>query len=647
MPESPTTRRLAQRAASAAPAEGAAHLSVTELSKSYADRRVLSGISFHARPGDRIGVIGENGSGKSTLLRILGGLERADDGTVAHSGSVGSLTQELPYPDDAPLGRVLDDAQHGALAARARIEDAARALAQRPEDPATAQDYADALEEAERAGAWEAEALRGETLTGLGLAGIAEDAPVGALSGGQRLRLALAALLLQAPHLILLDEPSNHLDDGALAYLEGVLRAWPGIVIFVSHDRSLLDAVATRILDFDPSPVPAAVLADAVLAEAVFTDPAPVDASSAPGAADLGVEDPETEDPETEDPGSGIGVRVWGTGYSAAREAQRAELSRWRERYAAEQQERAELIHEIQVGSREVNRKHESKSESRITRKFYADKDARVTARRARGARVRLEQLERVRLRRPPEPLRFAGFAAAADPRTPLPVAQSAEPALQVQELAVAGRLAPTSFEVERGGRLLLAGPNGAGKSTLLTILATAATAATPTPTIGAATGAIPGTAPASGPGAAAERLQARGRIAVAPDARIGYLPQETPVARPDRTAAEAYADAVGAELAEQRPLTASGLLAPRDARQAVGALSVGQRRRLALASLIADPPEILLLDEPSNHLSLTLVEELEEALEGFEGALIIATHDRRLRSRWEEAVLTLAPAGP
>lgn len=631
MPESPTTRRLAQRAASAAPAEGASHLSVTELSKCYADRRVLSDISFHARPGDRIGVIGENGSGKSTLLRILGGLERADDGTVAHSGSVGSLTQELPYPDDAPLGRVLDDAQHGALAARARIEDAARALAQRPEDPATAQDYADALEEAERAGAWEAEALRGETLTGLGLAGIAENAPVGALSGGQRLRLALAAVLLQAPHLILLDEPSNHLDDGALAYLEGVLRAWPGIVIFVSHDRSLLDAVATRILDFDPSPVPAAVLADAVLA----------DASSAPGAADLGV-----EDPETEDPGSGIGVRVWGTGYSAAREAQRAELSRWRERYAAEQQERAELIHEIQVGSREVNRKHESKSESRITRKFYADKDARVTARRARGARVRLEQLERVRLRRPPEPLRFAGFAAAADPRTPLPVAQSAEPAFQVQDLAVAGRLAPTSFEVERGGRLLLAGPNGAGKSTLLTILATAATP-TPTPTIGAAAGAIPGTAPASGSGAAADRLQARGRIAVAPDARIGYLPQETAVTRPDRTAAEAYADAVGAELAEQRPLTASGLLAPRDARQAVGTLSVGQRRRLALASLIADPPDILLLDEPSNHLSLTLVEELEEALEGFEGALIIATHDRRLRSRWEEAVLTLAPAGP
>lgn len=523
---------------------------------------------------------------------------------------------------------MLDDAQHGALAARARIEDAARALARRPEDPATAQDYAEALEEAERAGAWEAEALRGETLTGLGLAGIAEDAPVGALSGGQRLRLALAALLLQAPHLILLDEPSNHLDDGALAYLEGVLHAWPGIVIFVSHDRSLLDAVATRILDFDPSPVPAAVLADAVLAAA----------SSAPGTTVLGA-----EAPETEDPGSGIGVRVWGTGYSAAREAQRAELSRWRERYAAEQQERAELIHEIQVGSREVNRKHESKSESRITRKFYADKDARVTARRARGARVRLEQLERARLRRPPEPLRFAGFAASADPRTPLPVAQSAEPALRVQELAVAGRLAPTSFEVERGGRLLLAGPNGAGKSTLLTILATAAT---PTSTIGAASGTSPGTATASGSGAAAERLQARGRIAVAPDARIGYLPQETAVARPDRTAAEAYADAVGAELAEQRPLTASGLLAPRDARQAVGALSVGQRRRLALASLIADPPEILLLDEPSNHLSLTLVEELEEALEGFEGALIIATHDRSLRSRWEEAVLTLAPAG-
>ncbi|MBL3686013.1 ABC transporter ATP-binding protein [Leucobacter zeae] len=590
------------------------HLSVEDVSHDFGDRRVLSGISFSAAPGDRIGLIGENGTGKSTLLRIIAGDLEPDAGAVALPGSVGLLVQELPYAAEDPVSRVLDDAQRQVLDALERLEELAAGYAEAPDDAATARAYAEALEEAERGDAWSAEARRGETLTGLGLGGIPETRPIGRLSGGQRLRLGLAALLLRAPHTLLLDEPSNHLDDASAAYLERVLHDWPGIVIVASHDRALLDAVTTRILDLDPLPIAAAVLADAE-EHGEGTGP------------EAGVGSELLSAPVTDDSGSGLGARLWGVGYSAARAERRAEMRRWRDRYASETEEREALVHEIEVGSREVNRKHESKSEAKITRKFYADKDARVTARRARNARVRLESLERERVRRPPEPLRFAGFAAVDEsgPGTPQEHSGNAAPrladapVLAADELALDGRLAPTSFELAPRGRVMLAGPNGAGKSTLLAILA--------------------GELEADGGSFAVGTADGR--------ARIGYLPQEVEFARPERTAAAHYREAVGADVAEALPLELTGLIAARDLDRPVGTLSVGQRRRLALAALVADPPPILLLDEPTNHLSLTLVEELEEALRAYAGALVIATHDRWLRSLWNGETVPIAPPAP
>jgi len=616
-----TTPDLAAAARAARSDTGATtltHLSVEGISKSFGERRVLSDVSFTAKARDRVGLIGENGTGKSTLLRLLAGAEEPDAGAVRVPGTVGLLAQELPYPDDAPLGRVLDDAQRPALDVLVRIERLGASLADHPGDARIAADYASSLEEAERSDAWSAEAQRGETVSGLGLGGIPASRPIGHLSGGQRLRLALAAILLEAPHTLLLDEPSNHLDDASAAYLERVLVSWPGIVIVASHDRALLDAVTTRILDLDPLPLVAAELADAASPET----PAPREAREtlSPAHAAAPAEG-------TDDTGSGMGARLWGVGYSAARAERRAEMERWRSRYAAETEERGALRHEIEVGSREVNRKHESKSEAKITRKFYADKDARVTSRRARNARVRLEALERDRVRRPPEPLRFAGFASR-DPaagKIPNPEAGTAReseirelrpeghlPILRAERVGLAGRLAPISVELETRGRIMLTGPNGSGKSTLLAILSSA---------LEPDTGAV-----VRGPGAA-----------------LGFLPQEVSFENPALSAADAYRDAVGADIAAARPLAATGLLAPRDVDRAIGALSVGQRRRVALAMIVADPPDILLLDEPTNHLSLTLVEELEEALRTFRGALVIATHDRWLRSRWEGEVLPLS----
>ncbi len=507
---------------------------------------------------------------------------------------------------------MLDDAQARSLQVLARLETLGRELAERPEDPEIADTFSETLEVAERTGAWQAESARGEMINGLGLGGISETRTINQLSGGQRLRLSLAAILLRAPHLLLLDEPSNHLDTASAAYLERVLNEWPGIVIFASHDRALLDAVATKILDLDSLPV-----SQLELAEDAF-----------------------------EDPGTGMGARLWGVGYSAARAARADEMRRWRARFTAESDEYAALEHEIEVGAREVNRKSESKSESRITRKFYADRDAKVTARRARNARVRLEILERERVRCPPEPLKFRGFEdPQADPALPQPQPSytrvdkpkrsasrisgtPSEPMsatllpggspsklspslLTAVEVAFEERLTLTSLELREGSKLLLTGPNGAGKSTLLAILA-------------------------------GELQPQTGSLLC--EARIGYLPQEVAFAQGARSSTETYRLAVGEELAELVPLAATGLVAPRDLDRAVRELSVGQRRRLALATLVADPPPILLLDEPTNHLSLTLVEELEVALQNFNGALVVASHDRWLRKRWTGEILDLTP---
>lgn len=573
-----TAASRAARNIAAAPESTRNHLLVEGVSHSYGDRRVLSDISFAASPGDRIGLVGENGTGKSTLLRVLAGSETPDTGAIVHPGSVGILPQELPFSHVTPVCQVLDFAQHSALNALRQIEKMGIAFAGHPEDPQLAADYAEALEHAERVQAWSAEGHRGEILTGLGLGGIAETTQIGHLSGGQRLRLALAALLLEAPHTILLDEPSNHLDDPSAAYLERVLRQWPGIVIVASHDRALLDAVTTRIFDLDP-------------------------ATPIPQIAAL----------RSDDPGSAFGLRAWGMGYSDARAARLSELDRWRAQYVAESEERQSLVHEIEIGSREVNRKHESKSESKITRKFYADKDARVTARRARNARVRLETLERERVRRPPEPLRFQGFASGAG----YPASGQSEhaqlgdpaPLLQATEVEFRHRLVRTSLTVKPGSRIMLTGPNGLGKSTLLAILS-------------------------------GELVPSSGEVRR--NCRVGYLPQEVSFENPQQTAETAYRQAVGVDLAEVTPLAKTGLLSVRDQGRPVVALSVGQRRRLAIATLIADPPPLLILDEPTNHLSLTLVEELEEALQSFAGALVIATHDRWFRSRWTGTVMTL-----
>jgi macrolide transport system ATP-binding/permease protein len=96
------------------------------------------------------------------------------------------------------------------------------------------------------------------------------------------------------------------------------------------------------------------------------------------------------------------------------------------------------------------------------------------------------------------------------------------------------------------------------------------------------------------------------------------------------------FRDSVGEKRAESTPLVSLGLIAPRDIDRPVGSLSIGQQRRLALALILAKPPHVFLLDEPTNHLSLSLATELEDALDAYPGAVVVASHDRWLRSNWD-----------
>ncbi|WP_031467554.1 ABC-F family ATP-binding cassette domain-containing protein [Sciscionella sediminilitoris] len=282
--------------------------------------------------------------------------------------------------------------------------------------------------------------------------------------------------------------------------------------------------------------------------------------------------------------------------------AKRAERERWERQYATEQEELKALRSAVRVNTSDIAHNRKARDNDKF---IYAFKGARVqqtAARRVRDAKRRLEELEQEQVRKPPPPLRFSGAWSAGN---------GSGPVLSLHQVRVGQRLAVDRLDVNGTDALLVTGANGAGKSTLLGVLA----------------GDI---APDSG-----ELLRRKGT-------RIGLLRQDVWFAERDKPAARLYADAVpeGPNLGELGLLPGPALGKP------VGQLSEGQRRRLALALLVAANPHVLLLDEPTNHISLTLASELEDALRAAPGAVVVATHDRWLRRRWDGAHLELVGGG-
>jgi ATP-binding cassette ChvD family protein len=217
------------------------------LSKTYpAGKKVLDNVNLSFYPDAKIGVLGVNGSGKSTLMRIMAGLdtEFVGEGFVAEGAKVGYLPQE---PDLDPALDVKGNAMLGVKEKQA-ILDRYNELAMNYSDE-TADEMTQLQDEIEAKGLWDLESQVEQAMDALGCP--PDDADVTKLSGGERRRVALCRLLLEKPELLLLDEPTNHLDAETVNWLEGHLRAYPGAILIVTHDRYFLDNVTSWILELD------------------------------------------------------------------------------------------------------------------------------------------------------------------------------------------------------------------------------------------------------------------------------------------------------------------------------------------------------------------------------------------------------------
>ncbi|WP_353828640.1 ATP-binding cassette domain-containing protein [Agromyces sp. SYSU T0242] len=572
------------------------HLRGDGLSIAFSDRRVVGDLALAVAPGHRLGLIGENGAGKSTLLRVLAGAHLPGamlDGRITRPIRTALLAQDLPFAPDAVVDRILEAAVAEVRGLERELDAAAIALAEptlRSGPGESAADhgraaaeerYARALAAAERAEVWSVERLRDELLDGLGIGGLGRSRRIDELSGGQRSRFALAALLLSTPDALLLDEPTNHLDDDAAAFLEARLRAWRGPVVFASHDREFLDRVATGLLDLDPA------------APVVLPD------------AGSGVR--ESEPGRERALAASAGTAFGGT-FSAYLEVRSRERERWRSRFEAEQAELRRLRREVAETARSVAHGRAPTDNDKFLKHFKREGVEQAVSRRVRNARVRLAELERAQVLRPPEPLTFGGIPAGTHG-----LADDTGRLLHLAGVRVRGRLDVPALEVVPGTRLLVTGANGSGKSSLLAVLA--------------------------------GRLSPeQGVVHRRRGLRVGLLEQDVRFADPGASARAVYARTLGERRAERVPLAGLGLIGSRDLDRPVGRLSVGQQRRLALALVIAAPPHVFLLDEPTNHLSLSLAEELEEALGGYPGAIVVASHDRWLRRRWTGEELALGP---
>ncbi len=488
-------------------------LTLRQLSLQRGDKPLFDNVSLTVYPGWKVGVIGANGSGKSSLFALLrdelhpdaGDLDLPPRWVVAH---VAQETPALPAP---ALEFVLDgDAELRQIERDLQAAEAAHDGARQAELHA----HFDAID------GYSARARAGKLMSGLGFATDQLERPVAEFSGGWRVRLNLARALMCRSDLLLLDEPTNHLDLDAVLWLEQWLRAYPGTLLLISHDRDVLDNVADHIAHIDQRRI-------------------------------------------TLYPGH----------YTAFEEQRAARLALQQAAYEKQQREIAHL-------------------ESFITR-------FRAKATKARQAQSRikaLERMERIAAAHVDSPFTF-GFAEPE--RLPNPLLAVEKVTAGYGERKVLDRV---NLVIGSGARLGLLGPNGAGKSTLIKLLS----------------GMLPPLA---------------GRIETGQGLAIGYFAQhQLEQLRPDWSALRhlQQLDERASEQALRNFIGGFGFNGDR-ALDPVAPFSGGEKARLALALLVWQRPNLLLLDEPTNHLDLDMRHALTLALQDYQGALIVVSHDRHL----------------
>jgi ATP-binding cassette, subfamily F, member 3 len=500
--------------------------SCNNLAKAYGGRTLFDGVSFELYQGDRIGLVGPNGVGKSTLLHILAGIDQPDQGEAnLHAGARSALLAQ----------------QHQILPGRSLFEEARTAL----------QPILDAQEELVRLGeclaaAGEEERRRltakydrlndwlrhhsgytvehqiEEVLHGLGFRDSDFERPLESFSGGQQSRVMLAKLLLSAPDVMFLDEPSNHLDIKATEWLEDYLTRQSEAMLIVSHDRTFLNRVVTKIFEL-----------------------------------------------------SERGIASYPGNYSA---------------YVRQRQERYELA----LKTWEAQREYVEKQEDYIRRASYGQ-----LAKQAQSRMKTLEKLERVE--RPV--LIDAPHLKFDTSRRPGDVIVEAE---RISKTLGDKRLfKDLSFQIQRGQRLGILGPNGCGKTTLLRIIL-------------------------------GDLKPDTGEIKLGHQVDVGYYDQHLETVLDEMTVLRAVWPPDDPTITEQqmRDFCARFGLTGEMVNQKVRDLSGGERSRVVLARIAALNVNFLVLDEPTNHLDIWACESLEEALQNYEGTVIVVSHDRTFLNR-------------
>ncbi|MGE0445403.1 MAG: ABC-F family ATP-binding cassette domain-containing protein [Vicinamibacterales bacterium] len=231
-------------------------ISFSRISKQYGKQVLFVDASFQLNPGEKVGLLGPNGAGKTTLFRMIVGEEWPDEGDVSvpKKTTIGYFRQDV----EEMAGRsVLDEA----IAGSGRLGDLhheLEALQTAAADPAQAGDmdrilarFGEVQEEYDHLGGYGLEAQAREVLHGLGFEDDRIDGDVGALSGGWKMRVAMARVLLGRPDVLLMDEPTNHLDIESIIWLEGFLRSLPGSLLLTSHDREFMNRVVTKVAEID------------------------------------------------------------------------------------------------------------------------------------------------------------------------------------------------------------------------------------------------------------------------------------------------------------------------------------------------------------------------------------------------------------
>jgi ATP-binding cassette subfamily F protein 3 len=485
-------------------------ITINNITVRLGGQTIIDGASAAIPPGGRVGLIGRNGAGKSTLMKALIGQIDPDDGSIEmpRRTRLGYIAQEAPNGSISPFEAVL-----AADVERAQLLDEA-------EHCTDAHRLGDIHDRLLAIDAYSAPSRAAIILTGLGFDEDMQARPLDSFSGGWKMRVALAALLFSAPDVLLLDEPSNHLDLESTLWLENFLKAYPGTLIVISHERDLLNNVVDTILHLQ-----------------------------------------------------GGKLTLYPGGYDAF-ETQRAERA-------------AQLA---------AARASQDAQRARL-QDYVARNSARAST--AKQAQSRAKMLAKM------QPI----AALMEDPSLSFdfPSPDEMRPPLITLDLAAVGYdgkpiLRRLNLRIDPDDRIALLGRNGNGKTTLARLLA-------------AQLGPIEGA------------MQASGKM------KVGYFTQyqveelasdDTPLEHMTRAMKGMTPGAVRAQLGR------FGFSGNR-AMTRVGQLSGGERARLALALITRDAPHLLILDEPTNHLDVDAREALVQALNAFDGAVILISHDRHM----------------